>query len=134
MSRWTKILVVSGLVLATSLAGAATGALTVKDIMGKLNKGPNALTITLKRALQKDNPDWADIQEQAKEYAELAGALGKAEPPMGDKASWDKLTKDYADTARAMNEAVQKKNQQGALAAHNKLTKACTACHRVHRQ
>ena len=119
--------------LATGLAGAGPMAMTVKEIMGKLNKGPYALTPNLKRNLQKDDPDWSEIQDQAKAYANLAGALGQAQPPRGEKASWEKLAKEYADSAKALEQAVQKKDKAGALAAHAKLSQACTVCHKAHR-
>jgi hypothetical protein len=133
MNRWTKFSIVASVGLAAGLVHAATLAMTAKEIMGKLNKGPNALTPNLKRLLQKDDPDWGEIQSEAKEYATLTVALNKANPPMGDKASWDKLTKDYADIAKALEDAVKKKDKGSALAVHTRLSRACTNCHRVHR-
>ena len=132
MSRVTRIGVLIVFGMTAGLAGA--GKLrTVKEIMGKLNKGPNALTPNLKRSLQKDQPDWQAIQAQSKEYATLSAELTKTTPPRGDKASWDKLTKDYAEAAKSLETASGKKDKDAALSVHAKLTKACTACHKVHR-
>lgn len=132
MKRVTRIGVLVVFGLTAGLAGAAKMR-TVKEIMGKLNKGPKALTPSLKRSLQKDQPDWQDIQDKSKEYANLAVELTKTTPPRGDKASWDKLTKDYAALAQSLETASAKKDKTAALSAHGKLTKACSACHKAHR-
>src|SRR5262249_868435 len=133
MTGWTRMGVVVTVATAAGLAGAAPRTLTVKAIMGKLNKGPNAMTITLKRELQKADPNWAGIQEETKEYAGMTADLTKTDPPRGDKSSWTKLTKDYAEAAKAMDEAARKKDKSAALAAHTKLTGFCMTCHKAHR-
>jgi hypothetical protein len=120
--------------LTISFTGASAMAPTVKDIMGKLNKGPNALTPSLKRELQKDEPDWADVQEHTRQYAALAAALSTAAPPKGDKDSWIKLTQAYAAAARTMDDAAHKKDKGAALSAHAQLSHACMNCHKVHRE
>jgi hypothetical protein len=122
------------LVVLAGLALAAGDIESVKDIMVKLNKGPTCLTVSLKKGLQQNKPDWDDIQTQAKEYADLTAALAKADPPLGSKGSWAKLTKNYAETASALATAADKKNKTAALTAHQRLTQACMACHRVHRK
>jgi hypothetical protein len=130
-TRWGIIVI---FVAATGLAAAADRVMTAKEIMGKLNKGPNALTPNLKRELQKDVPDWVEIEAEAKQYATLTAALGKAAPAKGDKNSWARLTKDYAESAKALDVAVQGKNKNAALAAHAKLSSACMNCHKAHRE
>ncbi|HEV3203146.1 MAG TPA: hypothetical protein VGY77_02130, partial [Gemmataceae bacterium] len=99
-----------------------------------LNKGPNALTPALKRALQKDNPDWPDILDQSKEYASLCSELTKTTPPRGEKDSWTKFTKEYIENAKALEESAKKKDKNGALAVHTKISKMCNNCHMAHRQ
>ena len=132
MSRVTRIGVLVVFGLTAGLAGA--GKLrTVKEIMGKLNKGPNALTPTLKRGLKEDQPDWPQLQAQSKEYATLSAELAKLSPPRGDKTSWDKLTKEYAEAAKSLETATTKKDKDAALAAHAQLNKACSACHKAHK-
>src|SRR5947209_16573397 len=80
--------------LALSPAGAQDDKVPdVKAIMGKLNKGPKALTSTLRKDLAAGEPDWDKVQNDAKEFSRLAEMMGKNEPPKGEKASWDKLTK-----------------------------------------
>ena len=41
----------------------------IRQIMGKLNKGPSALTLLIKSELAQDPPPWDIIQGQTKEYA-----------------------------------------------------------------
>lgn len=133
MSRWIRFGVLAAFGLTAGLVGAAK-VRTAKEIMGVLNKGPASLATSLKKGLQKDAPNWTEIQDQSKEYASLAGDLGKVNPPIGEKASWEKLTKEFADTAKTLDTAAQKKDKDAALAAHGKLTKSCTGCHQVHRK
>jgi cytochrome c556 len=91
----------------------------------------------LKGAIQtglKANPvDWDKTQKQTKEYADLAGALGKNTPPKGDKASWEKLTKALADTVKEVNTAAEKKDAPTAQTALGKIGQMCMPCHTAHR-
>ena len=137
MKKWLFLAggVALAAVLAFSPAGAQdTKAPTVKQVMGKLTKGPNSLTATLGKDLQDDAPAWDDIQKDTKEFVKFADALGKNDPPKGEKDSWQKLTKAYAENAKAMDDAAQKKDRKVALAAHNKLSTACMSCHDQHRK
>lgn len=106
---------------------------SVKEIMTKANK-PNGLYFNLSKELKDDEPMWDEIQKETKELAKLATALGKNEPTLGPKDSWSKLTKDYADNAKALDEAAQKKDLRAVQTAHAKLGGgACMSCHKVHR-
>jgi hypothetical protein len=107
---------------------------SVKEIMARLHKGANAPLFKLKKDLQAPQPNWDEIQKTTKEFVALGAALSKNEAPAGDQGSWQKLTKQYAEGARSMDDAAQKKNTQGALAAQGKLVGMCAACHKTHRQ
>ena len=106
-----------------------------KEIMGKLNK-PNGLRPNLGQDLMQDELDWDEIQKETKQFVELTEALGKNKPPLGEKDSWEKLTKGYVEKAKAMDAAAQKKDKKGAAAAHQKLSimEFCNECHNVHRK
>jgi hypothetical protein len=132
MKRLTRTAVLAGLVIAA--LGAASTTLTVKEVMGRLNKGSAALTPTLRKQIQAGAPDWSEIQKETKEYVELATALSQAQPPKGNGPSWAKFTREYADAARALNVAADQQNKSAALAAHRKLTNLCMSCHQAHRQ
>jgi len=137
MRKW--LFLSCGLALTVGLALSPVGAQdnqtpTIKQVMKKLNSGPNSMTITIKKELQDDSPSWDDIKKDTQEYLKLAGAVGKNDPPKGEKDSWTKLTKDYADNAKALDAAAQKKDKKAALAAHQKITSACKVCHDEHRK
>ena len=121
------------LFVAASLCSAANPAMSVKEIMGKLNKGPKSLTQLLRKELQAAQPPWEEIQNQTREYVTLTTDLCKCEPSKGDADSWAKLTKQYVDAAQALDGAAQKKDQAAAMAAHGRITRSCAACHRAHR-
>src|SRR5262245_21314786 len=57
--------------------------LTVKEIMGKLHKPPDALRTTLQKELKSSEPDWDKIQKDTHKFLELAEAMQKLEPPRG---------------------------------------------------
>jgi cytochrome c556 len=106
---------------------------TIKQVMGKLTKGPKSLTPTIGKELKSAKPNWTTIQAQSAEFATLASALCLNDPPKGDKASWDSLAKAYSDDAKALDTAAQAKDKAGALSAHEKLAKSCMGCHKVHK-
>jgi hypothetical protein len=129
----------SGLMLAVVVALSPVGAQdnkapTIKQVMKKLNAGPNSITATIGKELQDDPPVWDDIKKETQEYVKLVDALGKNDPPKGEKDSWTKLSKDYVDNAKALDEATQKKDKKAALAAHKKISAACMGCHMEHRK
>ena len=107
--------------------------LTVKEIMGQINKGPTALFPTVRKNLSADAPDWAGLQKQSKEIATLVEWMAKKEPPRGEKTSWSKHTKEYVAETKALADAAQKKDKDGMIGVHARITKACTACHKEHR-
>lgn len=106
----------------------------IRQIMGKLAKGPNSLTPVLGKELKEAEPPWETIQGQAKEYARLAADLATFDPPKGSKESWAKLTADYAGSAADLDKAAQVKDKDATLAAHTQLANSCTSCHREHRK
>lgn len=123
------------------LAGAAVGLggadaekdPDIKQIMQRVNK-PTGLYFNLKKDLEDDDPMWADMRADAREVAQLVAALGKQTPPKGDKASWTKLTRAYADNAKGLYQAVSKKDKKAARAAIARMGGAtCTNCHKAHR-
>src|SRR5712692_8424983 len=73
-------------------SGRGGGDANLKQIMGKIGRGPNALSALLDREVKADPPAWETIQPQTAEYAKLATDLGKSDPPRGSKDSWAKLS------------------------------------------
>jgi len=106
----------------------------IKEIMNKLNDGPQSLNDLLGQELRADSPEWGTIQQQTKEFAQLATSLGEYTPPKGSKESWAKLTTTYAESATALDKAAQAKDKKAAQAAHKDLGRSCMSCHREHRK
>jgi hypothetical protein len=105
----------------------------IKEVMATLNKGPQALTSSIGRNLDKAKPDWRTLAEQCSEYIVNVEHLGKNVPPRGEPASWERLTRSYLDNAKAMETAVKARDRTAALAAHQKLERACARCHVSHK-
>jgi hypothetical protein len=120
-------------VLVLNSGGAGAKDPTVKEIMTRLHKGANAPLFRLKKELQAGQPNWGDIQNTTKEFATLGVALEKDDPPRGGKESWARLTREYAGSARTLDEAAQRKDKPAALAAQTRLAGSCMACHKAHR-
>lgn len=106
---------------------------SVKQIMGKLTKGPKALTPVLGEELKAEKPAWDLIQPQAKEFAQMAALMGQNDPPKGSRDSWMKLTSAYAESATALDKAAQAKDKDAALEAHGVLANSCKGCHGPHK-
>jgi len=105
----------------------------IAEIMGKLTKGPQSLTTVIGQELETDPLPWDKLQSQSKEFAELARTMGKYDPPKGSKESWAKMTSAYTDSAVALEKAVEAKDKDAALAAHQTLSNSCKACHNEHK-
>src|SRR5262249_8171361 len=131
MKRWMCAL--CGVALLVLPALGQGDKMTVKDIMKRVNKGPDSLFPTVRKGLNADSPDWTELQKQSKEIATLTESLMKKDPPRGEKQTWAKFTHDYAAEPKALADAAQKKDKDGMIGAHIKITKACTACHNAHR-
>jgi cytochrome c556 len=106
---------------------------TIKEIMNKAHKGGNSILTSVGNELRGSDPDWDDVQNQTKDLVKLGTALGKNNPPAGEKESWQRLTAEYLTNAKALDAAAQKKDKAGAQAAYKKLTTSCKTCHQAHR-
>jgi cytochrome c556 len=106
---------------------------SIEDIMQKVNKRKSGLHSEVGDALKMGTVDWDKIKEKTKQYAALTDFMGKNDPPKGSKQSWEKLTKQYADDAKALDTAVGNKDKAAATKAWGKLDKECMGCHRPHR-
>lgn len=138
MRRWTRMVglftLLAGFALFVgSVVAQGSKPPTVKEVMARLHKGASAPLLELKRDLQADVPRWDVLQKNSQEFVAGGMALTRNDPPRGDKASWARLSKQYLDTVTAMNDAVQKQNKAGALAAHSALIGSCNTCHDAHR-
>jgi hypothetical protein len=103
----------------------------IKEVMQKVN-GKGGICGMCKAGLKAEEPKWDELAEKAKDWVPLAKALGKNDPPKGDKESWKKLTDGYAKAAEDLEKACKDKDVKAANAAMKTLT-ACAGCHTPHR-
>jgi cytochrome c556 len=106
---------------------------SIKDVMGKLNKGNNAPLAQLKTALKAQKPDWKGIQESTKLFAEYGQAMPKNEPPRGDASAYKKLAHTFATNSKDLDDAAKKEDLTATKAAFGKISGSCMSCHRAHR-
>ena len=104
---------------------------SISDVMRKVNS-KMGLSKAVGKALRGDTVSWSDVEKQTKEIVEHIEDLGKNTPPKGSKESWEKLTKEYLENAKALNEAVKKKDKAKATEVMMKIGRSCGACHNVH--
>ncbi|HXG08371.1 MAG TPA: cytochrome c [Gemmataceae bacterium] len=138
MKRWAcglVVLTVCGVLSQTEGPAGAQGSRTptVKEVMERLHKGANSPLTTIRADLQADLPDWPEVQKAAKDFVTLGAALGKNNPPKGDRQSWARLTAQYLENAKALDAAAQRRDQKAALVAHSRLNESCKGCHSAHR-
>ena len=106
---------------------------TIKEVMQKLHKGPNADLAKLKKDLAADSLDWKEIQEKAKEFETYGAALSKNEPPKGEKDDWKKLADSYFENAKKLNASAKGEDTVAVKAAFSKISNSCAACHKAHK-
>jgi cytochrome c556 len=131
-----RILIGGGLLFAV-VAGAIAADdkhPSIDEIMKKVNNAKTGLHKKVGEGLKSAAPNWDEMQKQMKDYTKLCSSLCKNDPPKGDKASWEKLCKAYAEEAKKLQEAVDKKDKDAANKAHKALSKSCKACHDAHRE
>jgi hypothetical protein len=105
----------------------------LKELMGKIGRGPQALQGSLGAALKQSEPAWDTIQSKAHEYALATGELGKHEPVKGAKDSWAKLTATFSEAAADLDKEAQAKDKEKTVAALDNLGNSCKDCHQQHR-
>jgi hypothetical protein len=107
----------------------------IRNLMMKINdRNPNALTKSIARGLESNQPDWPTLEKQAGEFVQVTNDLAKYDPPRGSKESWDKLTKTFQESASELDQAVRAKKRDDAVAASTELSNSCMQCHREHRR
>jgi hypothetical protein len=106
---------------------------TIKEVMGKLHKGSTSQQNALKKLAQATPPDWDAIGKVTKDFVILGAALGKNDPPKGDKESWKKLSQDYLETSEKLDKAASDKDLDKLKAAQKTMGASCKACHNAHK-
>jgi len=116
------------LVVGTALAEEKTP--TIKQVM-KTVAGKQGLCAQC--AAAGKGMKWEDAQKLAKSLTACCANLPKNKCPKGDAASWEKLSKQYAEQAAAVQKAADDKDAQAFTAALKTFTSSCGACHKAHK-
>jgi hypothetical protein len=135
MKTWfarTAVMAAAFAFLAAFGAADAADNPDIETIMKKVNSG-KGLHKALSKDLQESKVDWDSATKKSKEIHDLISDLGKNDPPKGDKKSWEKLTKEYAANAKALNEACEKKDKSAATSTQGKINRSCKTCHDAHK-
>jgi cytochrome c556 len=89
--------------------------------------------VVIKKEMAAVEPDWPKVREATQKFLTLAVALEKNEPTIGEKSSWKTFIAAHMADAKAMDKAAETHDKATIVAAHRRLTAACTACHKAHR-
>jgi cytochrome c556 len=74
-----------------------------------------------------------DAKKPVEEWVKLAGALGKNEPPKGEKDSWKKMTGTYEKSVKDLAAAVKGDKADGVKTAMAAIGRSCAGCHKAHK-
>ncbi len=131
MVRQAGVAAVVFLASAVGLVVAADAA-SIDTIMGKTFGGKKAAVKQLPELVKGEK--WDDAKKMADTMAGHAADLGKNKPPKGAADSWKKLSDEYAAQAKAVADAVGKKDAKGVTQALEKFTEKgnCKTCHEKH--
>lgn len=131
--NWSKSL----LVLAASmfvLSGALAAVMHdgIEEIMEKgFKKG--GLRHQISTEVDKDNPNWPDVEKKANDLKKLCDALCKEKQPQGEADSWKKLTEALAKNTKSLSDAAGRKDHANAKTFIAKINNSCKECHDIHR-
>jgi hypothetical protein len=103
----------------------------IDEIMSEAHNKKRGLQPKLDAAVKAGK--WDEAAKPSARLKELGEALAKNKPHQGPEASWKKLSTQYKQQTAEIAEAVQKKDRVKAEALLTKFSKACDACHEVHR-
>lgn len=132
MMRWFALV---GMALLVPVAALALDDETpsVEKVMAKLHKGSNSEQKALQKQVQATPTNWEAIGKITKDFVILGAALGKNDPPKGDKESWKKLSAQYLATAEELDKAATDKDLDKLKATQKKMGGSCKACHTAHK-
>lgn len=132
--RAIAAIAVGAFALAVTIGGAAAkptaDAWDTSEIMKKINgKGKGA--VDKAKAAVKDGK-WDDA---SKLVATLKHGedLAKNKPNKGDSASWEKLTKAYAENTSGLAAAIEKKDKEAFDKSAKAIGGSCKSCHDAHK-
>ncbi len=134
MKGWLAMAAVALVPVVAATVGAfEEKAPSIKSVMAKLHKGSKAQFAVLKTQAESPTPDWDAIGKTTKDFVILGAALGKNDPPKGDKESWKTQANKYFQNSKALDDAAQAKDLAALQSARKSMGESCKSCHNVHR-
>jgi cytochrome c556 len=135
MSRWIRRSLVAVVISAFAITAANVNATEdkawdIETVMKKLMNKKGA--IEKSKAAVKEGK-WEDAAKLAKDIKKGGEDLGKNAVPKGEKESWEKLTKSFAENTKAMSDAVEKKDKEAFEKAAKAVGGSCKSCHDSHK-
>ena len=131
--NWSKsLLVLAASMFVLSGIGAATLHDGIEEIMDKgFKKG--GLRHQISTEVDKDKPNWPDVEKKAGELKKLCDALCKEKQPQGEAASWKKLTEELTKNVKSLGDAAGRRDLANAKSFVTKVNNSCKECHDIHR-
>jgi cytochrome c556 len=118
-------------VIVTGAAQAEDKPESIKEIMKKAHAGDEAFRSSIGKALKAK--DFESAATTMKAWSALAPHLGSFDPPKGDKESWKKMTKKYAENVKALTKAIDDKDARAAGKDLKAINSMCVTCHKAHK-
>ena len=118
-------------ILGTAAADEKTP--SIKEIMKTVASSKAEKGLCAKCADAGKSANWDEAQKLAKTLTECCANLPKTKCPKGDAASWEKLTKQYAEQSKAIAKAADDKDAKAFGDAISAFTRACSNCHMNHK-
>ena len=103
---------------------------SIKQVMKAMN-GPKGFVA--KTVAAGKSGDWDMAAKYGAKAAECSAALGKNTPKKGDAASWEMLSKKYAEVGADIESAAKAKDLDKLQAAAKTFGSACKTCHSAHK-
>jgi hypothetical protein len=103
----------------------------IKTIMAEGHKGSDAFLAKIGSEAKAGK--WEDATMHAKALNVFGEALGKNDPPKGEKASWERLSKKYNENTKAVLSAVEKKDATATATSLKAIQGSCMECHKSHK-
>ncbi len=135
--KWIRMALLAafaGVVVAVSVVPSVVAQdkkMSIKEVMAAAHKGDDSLVNKIKGAVKAGK--WEDAQAAAKTLAENGAKLEKTTPKRGEKDSWDKLAKKYAENTKAVADATDKKDADATKTALGTIGGSCKECHDAHK-
>jgi len=103
----------------------------IKEVMKKAHAADDAFRKGIAKNIK--DKDFEAAATTMKAWVAISGHLGSFDPPKGEKADWEKVTKKYAENVKTLAKAVEDKDGKVANKALGVVNASCGGCHKAHK-